>query len=84
MYSYAQFFYVVFQLEGAHTQGKSKLEERNQRLKTDLERWHINKKSDMKELIGGLAQRNIDTCDKVSSSFKLSTLYDRNSWQKLV
>ena len=32
----------------------------------------------MKELIGGLAQRNIDTCDKVSSSYKLSALYYSN------
>ena len=34
-------------------------------LKTDLERWHINKKADMKELIGSMAARQVHTYDKV-------------------
>ncbi|XP_067943314.1 sorting nexin-30-like [Watersipora subatra] len=54
----------VDELEAARNSCKTRLEERNLELKTDLERWHINKKADMKELIGGMADRNIEVYDK--------------------
>jgi len=52
-------------LENAHAQCKTKLEERNLELKTDMERWHLGKKADIKEWLCGMADRHIDTYDKV-------------------
>lgn len=52
-------------MEAAHQHNKERLEKLNKLLDDDLERWHAVKKSDMKELIGGLASRNVTMYDKV-------------------
>jgi len=56
----------MLQLDTAQTQTKKILEENNKNLNTDMERWHFTKRADLKELLGGLADRNIHMYDEVS------------------